>query len=143
MTKEAIRKYLPDSTPLRIRFEALAERKQGATEGEVRNPLGLNGTPELRINPNTVRVNPIDSEDDPTIEDPKPRDRSREPKAGNSIGYSVRRFERKAAEDPAVAAVYERLKAGEITADRASVLVGFKPDTIPTDPAAAVIWWET
>jgi hypothetical protein len=42
-TKDAIREYLPDSTPLRIRFEALAERKAGNPHGTPETPKDESG----------------------------------------------------------------------------------------------------
>jgi hypothetical protein len=58
------------------------------------------------------------------------RDRSREPQAGTSIGYAVRRLEREAPTNPAAAVAYERLP-------RALVLSGPGPFSgfLPPDSA--------
>ena len=64
---------------------------------------------------------PVQSSPEP----PKPtRDRSREPQAGTTIGYAVRRLEREATKDPEglAAVAYERPKAGEIKSARQAAL---------------------
>jgi hypothetical protein len=116
-----------DSTnPLRVKFEALAEGKAGAPLGNSNNRSGLpNPIPDSPI-PNDIRVWVPDetaAPEPPPQLTPKPRDRSREPQAGTSVGYAVRRLEREATKDPEgpAAAAFERLKAGESKSVRGEV----------------------
>lgn len=141
-TKDAIRKYLGDSnSPLRVRFEELAEVGRGSPTGnpEVpRNPVGkftvIHPDEEVSVIPNNIRDNGEDGRS-------RDRDRSREPQAGDSVGYAVRRLQREAERDPmGIAAVaYEQLQSGRVTAHKAMVQAGLKDKaiTIPADPLKA------
>lgn len=127
-TKDTIRKFLGDSTSeLRIKFETLAERKPGGTN----NPVGINRKPPPVVNHDSVMIDhDVQHHDKQVIEHPD---------QGNSIGYAIRRFEREAATDQAVAEVYDQLKAGHLTTHAASIEAGFKPRTIQVaaDPEKA------
>ncbi len=72
-------------------------------------------------------------------EKPPARDRSREPQAGTSVGYLVRRLTREGKRDPNIQSLLDKVVAGEMTAHAAAVQAGFvtKPITIPSDPVAA------
>ncbi len=93
-TKDAIRKYLGDATSeLRRRFEMVAEGNSGAPAG---NQFARKTSPDS--------VRPCFETAEILVDmSPPIRNRSREPQTGNSIGYAVRRFEREAATDQAVA----------------------------------------
>jgi hypothetical protein len=93
-------------------------------------PRSEDGT--FTVNPNNIRV-------DGEARQPAARDHSHEPQAGTSIGAVVRRFEKAARHDEAIAAIYAELKAGRLSANAAAVAAGFRPKaiTIPAVPAMA------
>jgi hypothetical protein len=151
-TKDAIRKYLGDSSsPLRIKFEAMAEDGPGGTSPSHPTPLKDQSGRFVMLRPdnedssdtaipNIIRNGGESSNDQ--LQTPKPqRDRSKEPQAGTSVGYAVRRLEREAKEDPIAAVAYERLQKGEITANAAMIEVGFRTPMIqvPADPSVNVM----
>ena len=130
---EVVRKAIR-GTDVAETFEAMIRGEPGAQKGEVRNPSGANQHSE-RINRDTITVNPGDPPVTipPSSEVPRRRDYSREAPTGTSVSYAVRRLS-KARPD-----LYERVKAGEISAHRGMVLAGFKRRqvAIPIDPGAA------
>lgn len=146
-TKDAIRKHLGDSSnPLRVAFERLAEERRG-NPGVVAETPRESGRfavvhPEDDGNriPNNVRDSVDGTNDQTEVTKPK-RDRSREPQAGNSVGYAVRRLKREASENPTsqAAQAYERLKAGQVSANAAMIQAGLrhKEISIPVDPKGA------
>jgi hypothetical protein len=127
-TDAEVRRYL--GTPRLIDlYNKATVSDRGASEGEKRNPDGLNQ--HHWINPNNVRVNP--PEPDPVVIPIRARDRSSEPKAGNSAGYALRRLSRDRPD------LHAQVIAGEVTPHGAMVLAGFAPKqiTIPDDPVNA------
>lgn len=139
---DEVREYLRDaSNEVRANFDLLVARSQGKPGGTPDVPRGEDGRfsagrPDDEGDsgiPNIVR-------DTGTLsEAPPPRDRTREPKAGNSVEYTVRRLERESQDDPEVAAINARFRAGDITANAAAVLAGFRPRsiTLPVVPRMA------
>lgn len=145
LTVKEVEKYLGDSgNTARTKFDELIAKGPG-------NPTGTNQHTRKNSGiPNTVRDSSASSASPPIIrlhdtpeeqEQPEPkRDRSREPHAGNSIGYAVRRIGAAAEDDPdQYRAIYDRLMAGAISAHAAMLEAGFiKPKfECPCDPAGA------
>lgn len=147
-TVEEVRKYLGGSEdPIRVKYEALVDRGRGNPTGRQNAPRQADGT--FTSIPNVIRdtgmgeppVIPLrGAEQDPPAPAPRHRDRSREPQAGTSVGYAVRRLGRAAEEEPErFRPIYERLMRGETTANSAMVEAGFRPKAITIDfePVAA------
>lgn len=138
-TKDEIRKYLGDSdNPLRVEFEKAAEKGPGNRIGRQDAPRTPTGS--FTSNPNVIRNTGVPGPSPPIIrihDQPAPpapkRDRSKEPQAGTSVGYAIRRLNRDRPE------LLERVKQGELTAHKAMVVAGFLPPTItiPIDPEVA------
>jgi hypothetical protein len=130
-------KAILGDSPIRIAFEEAATRAQGSSTAWREQPR-VEGNRFAPRNPNHVRVTE-DGNDGPDVEASPPaapdpqvgnRDRSKEPQAGNSLGYAVRRLGR---ENPEL---LEKVRSGEMKAHRAMILAGLKPDvmTIPVIP---------
>lgn len=101
-----------------------------AIRGRPGNPTGANQWSNGNRNIVTVSISPTST---PEVIPLPRRDYSREAKSGNSVSYAVRRLRKHRPE------LYERVKAGEMTAHRAMVEAGFveRSITIPDDPSTA------
>jgi hypothetical protein len=121
-----VRQYLKTPRLIDLYNRATVGEK-GASEGDERNPDGVNQ--HDRINPNIIRVNP----DGPDPRTSPIRDRTGEPRAGTSRGYALRRLAR---ERPDLHAL---VLAEEISPHAAMVEAGFQDRliTVPDDPEKA------
>lgn len=87
------------------------------------NPYGRAGKPEQEV------INC----DNVTVDSPDPTQPNKPPATGNSVSYAIRTLSRKRPD------LYEKVKAGEMTANAAMVEGGFRETqiTIPADPRKA------
>lgn len=130
VTDELIRQFLKSPRLIQLYNDATVSER-GGLQHDSRGP---DGQFEAH-NPNIVRVVDGSPETIPI----RPRDRSDEPKAGNSVGYFLRRLDREGRDNPEIRALHERVLAGELSAHAAAVLAGFieKAISIPAEPTAA------
>lgn len=103
------------------------EAMRGERGGQ-NNPFGRAGKPDPGINRDIVTV------DSPVLIPITPRDHAREAPTGNSVSYALRRLQQRPE-------LLDKVKAGELTPNRAMVEAGFRRRsiTIPDDPPVARI----
>lgn len=138
-TPAEVERYLAGSGPILARFLELVRRSPGNPNVGTDTPRADGRFSVVRADDEEHRIthNMSNTVDEPTQPAPSPR----KTQTGTSLGYTVSRLAREAAEYPEgpAADAYARLMRGEITANAAAVLAGHRPKliTIPPNPSRA------